>query len=63
MLTWGGTAVLLKLWLSEDQSITLHHRREINQLRDTMLANQTEMRTVIDNIIQTSKSPFVKALR
>ena len=59
----GRNGGLLKLWLSEDQSITLHHRREINQLRDTMLANQTEMRTVIDNIIKYSKNPFVKALK
>ena len=59
----GRAGGLLKLWLSEDKSITLQHRREINQLRDTMLANQTEMRTVIDNIIKYSKNPFVKALK
>ena len=58
----GRAGGLLKLWLSEDKSITLQHRREINRLRDTMLANQTELRTAINNIIEASKSSLAPPL-
>ena len=58
----GRVGGLLKLWLSEDKSITLRHRREINQLRDTMLANQKELRTAINNIIEASKSALAPPL-
>ena len=58
----GRAGGLLKLWLSKDKAITLQHRREINRLRDTMLANQTELRTAINNIIEASKSSLAPPL-
>ena len=58
----GRVGGLLKLWLSEDQSITLHHRKEINQWRDAMLTNQAELQTAINNILKASKSAHAPLL-
>ena len=48
----GRLAGLLKLWLGESSAAAGTARREINQVRDTMLANQKALRGLIDRIKQ-----------
>lgn len=46
----GRVGGLLKWWLSEDQSLSSRRRREVNRLRDTIIANQRELHLTIEKI-------------